>query len=83
MSKPLRMKNVSEDWLAGLDPDRLSYAAVQGQIRFNECIAPRDTTYDPHDAAYEACEHAIRAYVAQEAMVREFNRLATEGKDDV
>ena len=76
------MPDVSPDWLEGLDEDKLSYAAVQGQIRFNECLAPRDTTYDPHDAAYEACVTAVKAYVAQVSMGREFARLSHESSGD-
>lgn len=54
--------------VVALDPDLVAYAALQGRQRFSDRLAPRDTTYDPYDAAYEACEHAIKTYFAQMVM---------------
>ena len=67
------------NWLEELDEDKLAYAAMQGQQRYSDCLAPRDTTYDPHEAVYEACVTAVKAYVAQQSMAREFARLSHEG----
>lgn len=47
------------------DPDLLVYAAMKGQRRYDVCLAPRDTTYSPHDAVYEACVEAVKVYLAE------------------